>query len=163
MHLDRPPRLGAVPISVHHTVIPPNELLNVEFPGGVVDVAQDARPIGDRLRVGPRPKPVTEGEHVRVRSDARVAEEVPGAAGRVTGFEHEDRLVGALAAQLGCSADAGQSGADNQDVHGFRCLRHVCGLLSALWYDSVPESVLDSTTIRRVWKGGCVDRYQGVP
>src|SRR3954467_5406843 len=30
-----------------------------------------------------------------------------------------------------------------------------CCLSSPSWYDSVPDSVLDGTIIRRVWKGAC--------
>src|SRR5258705_6750115 len=158
-----------------------NEPVHVEGLGGVVDVAQDARAIGDRLGIGPRPEPITEREHVRVRPDARVTEQVPGAADGVAAFEHDHRLVRALLAQLAGGADAGQACPDDQNVCCFcssrargvfdRFTRHWAAPLFRRWYDQVPASVPDGTTIIRMWKGGCVvsvlrrtvARYFGVP
>src|SRR5258705_11391642 len=106
-------------------MIQPNEPVHAEGLGGVLDVAQDARAVGDRLGIGPRPEPIAEREHVRVRPDARVMEQVPGAADGVAAFEHEHRLVRALLAQLAGAADAGQACPDDQNVGVFdRFTRH---------------------------------------
>ena len=48
--------------------------------GGAPDVVEDRGAVGDRLRLGPRLEAEAERVHVGVRADARVAEEVPGAA-----------------------------------------------------------------------------------
>src|SRR3954451_17985779 len=88
---------------------------------GVLDVAADRGAVGDRLRVRPRPEGVAEGEHVRVRADTRVPEEVPGAADRAAGLQDRVRLVRAVLLQVTGGADAGQAGADDEDVHVLGC------------------------------------------
>ena len=64
----------------------------------------------------PRPELVAEGEHVGVGADAGVAEQVPGAAEPLAALQHRDGLVRELGGQLAGRADAGQAGADDQDV-----------------------------------------------
>ena len=61
---------------------------------GFLDVGLDRGAIGDRLRRAPRLEPEAQGEHVRVRSDARVFEQVPGAAQIVAAFQDGVALVG---------------------------------------------------------------------
>ena len=73
-------------------------------------------PVGDRLRLRPGPERVAEREHVGVRADARVAEQVPGAADRLARLEDRVALAGALGLQVVGGADAGEAGADDQDV-----------------------------------------------
>src|SRR3546814_5456321 len=64
----------------------------------------------------PRPERVAEGEHVRVGAHAGVAEQVPGASDGVAGLEDRIRRPGRLGLQVVPSADAGQPGADHEDV-----------------------------------------------
>ena len=87
------------------------------LPGGVLDVVADRLTVGDRLRVLPRPEGVAEGEHVRVRPDAGVAEQVPGSADGAPGLQDRVGLPRAVLLQMAGGPDAGQAGADDQDVH----------------------------------------------
>ena len=83
---------------------------------GVLQVLEDRRPVGDRLRLRPRPERVAERVHVGVGADAGIAEQVPRAAD--VGAAFEDRVGPARAAllQVTAGADAGNAGADDQDV-----------------------------------------------
>ena len=76
-----------------------------------IDVA-----VGDRLLAVPRPERVAEGEHVGVGPDARVAEQVPRAADGVAGLEDGVGRPRALGLEVVAGADAGQAGADDEDV-----------------------------------------------
>src|SRR5690606_19255564 len=62
---------------------------------------------------------VAEGEHIRVRADARVLEQIPGAAERLARLEHRITLARAFGLQPVGRADAGQSGSDDDDVEMF--------------------------------------------
>src|SRR5690606_26226574 len=83
LDLDRPARLLARPGGGDDPVAEPDPLLDPGLAGGVADIGEDRRAVGDRLRLHPGPEAVAERVHVGVRADARVAEEVPGAADRV--------------------------------------------------------------------------------
>ena len=65
--------------------------------------------VGDRLLVPPRLELVAERVQVGVRADARVAEQVPGAAGRVAGLEDRVASCRVLAPQVVGGADAGDA------------------------------------------------------
>ena len=98
----------AVPVADHR--------VDSVFRRGLLDVRADRGPVGDRLGLLPGPEPVAEGEHVRVRADPGIAEEVPGAAHRLARLEDGDRLLRAALADLTGGADAGEPGAHDQDV-----------------------------------------------
>src|SRR5258708_16638578 len=87
---------------------------------GLADVIQNVRPVGDRLRLGPRLERIAEREHVAIGADAGIAKQVPGAADAVAPFEDRVALARALLLQVIARADARQSGADNEDVEVFR-------------------------------------------
>ena len=57
--------------------------------------------VRDRLRRPPRLELVAEREHVGVRADPGIAEQVPGAAHRLARLEHREGAVGALGVQSG--------------------------------------------------------------
>ena len=80
-----------------------------------IDVA-----VGDRLVGRPRPEPVAERVHVGVRADARVAEQVPGPAEVVARLEDRVAPPGLRVLQVPGGADAGEAGADDQDVDVLR-------------------------------------------
>src|SRR6185437_620293 len=88
---------------------------------GLAHIVQDARPVGDRLRFGPRLERIAEREHVRVGADAGIAKQVPGAANAIAALENDVALAGAFLLQMKARADAGQAGADDEDVEMFRC------------------------------------------
>src|SRR3954470_15458884 len=84
--------------------------------GGVADVIQDPRPVGDRLRLGPRPERIAQREHVRVPADAGITKQIPGAADTIAPLENGVALAGALLLQMIARADAGQASADDQHI-----------------------------------------------
>ena len=86
---------------------------------GLAQVGQDRRPVGDRLVGGPRLEAVAERVHVAVGAHARVAEQVPRAADVVAPLEDHVRPVGALTSQVVGGADAGDPGADDDDIKVF--------------------------------------------
>ena len=94
-------------------------LLDAVLGRGLTHVVQDPRPVGDRLGLDPRLERITQREHVKVGADAGIAEQVPGAADAVAALENDVALAGALLLQVIARADAGQAGADDQDVEVF--------------------------------------------
>ena len=70
--------------------------------GGLADVREDRRAVGDRLVARPRPEREAERVHVRVGADARIAEQVPRAADALARLE--DRVASAAG-----SASAGDT------------------------------------------------------
>src|SRR5262249_45951102 len=96
----------------------------VDAVGGrrLADVAQDRRAVGDRLSVAPRTEAVAEREHVGVRADAWVAEEVPGPTAALPRLQQGERLAGAVRLEVAGGADARESCADDEDVEVL--LRH---------------------------------------
>jgi hypothetical protein len=95
----------------------PDVLVDLVLVGSFVDVAADVLTVGDRIAVRPRLERVAEGVHVRVRADARIAEQVPGAAGGLTRLEDRVRLARAHRLQAVRGPDAGQTCADEQHVY----------------------------------------------
>jgi hypothetical protein len=82
----------------------------------LADVVQDGRAVGDRLGVLPRPEAVAQRVHVGVRAHAGIAEQIPGAAARLAAFEDGVALARAAILQVPGGADAGEAGADDQDI-----------------------------------------------
>src|SRR5690349_3310840 len=93
-----------------------SETVDPVLAGGLADVVEDRRAVGDRLLVGPRLEGVAERLQIGVRADAWVAEEIPGTAGDGAPFEDRVGLAGQLGLQVIGGADAGQAGTDDQDV-----------------------------------------------
>src|SRR5207253_6940494 len=81
--LDRPASLLAGPLCAHDAMPEADLLLHAVLARGVAHVLEDRGPVGDRLGVAPGAKDVAQRVHVRVRADAGVAEQVPGAADAV--------------------------------------------------------------------------------
>ena len=79
--------------------------------GRIIEVLQDGRPIGDGLGLGPRPEGEAQSEHVTVRSDAGIAEQIPGSAEGLATFEDGVGLAGAFSLQVEGGVDARQAGA----------------------------------------------------
>jgi hypothetical protein len=102
--------------SLDQSVVVADAAVDALVRGGGADVPQDRRAVRDRLVVVPGPERVAEREHVGVGADARVAEQVPGAADGAARLEDGVRRPRALGLQVMARADAGQSGADDEDV-----------------------------------------------
>src|SRR5437660_10822739 len=91
--------------------------------GGLADVVQDSRPVGDRLRLDPWLERIAHRNHVAVGADARITEQVPGAADAVATLENDKTLGRTTALQMITRADAGPPGADDQHIDMFVCGR----------------------------------------
>src|SRR5262249_52711881 len=115
-HADAPARGLARPLRALDLLPVANLVVDAERLRGFAHVLEDRRAVGDGLRLRPRPEPVAEGVHVRVGADARVAEQVPPAAERLARLEVGVRRVLAERLHVVRRADAGDAGADDQDV-----------------------------------------------
>src|SRR5258707_6165111 len=98
-------------------------LVDTVLGGGLPDVVQDSRPVGDRLRLGPWLERIAHREHVAVGADAGIAEQIPGAADAVAALENDETLIRTVVLQVIARADAGQPGADDQHIDMFVCGR----------------------------------------
>src|SRR5262249_37743668 len=78
--------------------------------------AQNRGTVRDRLGLQPRPEPVAQREHVRVRTHPRVAEQVPGAADDIAGFEDRVGLARERRLDVLRGADPGQPRPADQDL-----------------------------------------------
>jgi hypothetical protein len=110
------------------------------------DVAQDGRPVGDRLALLPRAEGVAERVHVGIRADAGVAEQVPGAAAR-SRPSRMTKLLRGLRVRRWCAAPMpDRPGADDQHVDMVRRSGCRAGLRSAM--STIPFSNLVAVTGR---------------
>jgi hypothetical protein len=82
----------------------------------VRDVPKDRVAARDRLGTLPRPERIAEGEHVRIRADSWIAEQIPGPADRAARLEDGVRDLRTPGLQVAGGTDAGQAGPDDQDV-----------------------------------------------
>ncbi len=123
-----PARVTRRPRRALDLVMKADVLVDAVLGGGLADVVQNPRPVRDRLRLGPRLERIAEREHVAVGADAGIAEQVPGAADAVAALEDDKALGGAFVLQMIARADAGEPGADDQDVEmfGWHFCLHVC-------------------------------------
>src|SRR3979411_834133 len=97
-------------------VVEPDVLVDACLRGGSLDVPQDRVAVGDRLLAVPRSERVAQCEHVGVGPDAWVTEEIPRAADRITPFEDRVRRPRTLRLDVVAGTDAGQAGADDEDI-----------------------------------------------
>ena len=112
----RPQRARAVELRAQRAVLEADLLLDAVFRRRLAHVGEDRRPVRDRLRLRPRPERVAERVHVRVRADARVAEQVPRPSDALARLEDRDRLARALRFQMARCADPREPRADDQHV-----------------------------------------------
>src|SRR6185437_11448424 len=77
----------------------------------------------DGARMSPGLERVAHGQHVRVRADARIAEEVPRPADAFALLQNDVALARAELLQMVSGANAGEPGADDQNV---KVLRNRC-------------------------------------
>src|SRR5882757_3521475 len=79
-------------------------------------VTQDRGAIGDRCGIVPWAERVAESRHVRVRANARIAKEIPGATDRVARFQDGERRSRPLPDKMAGRSDSGQARADDENV-----------------------------------------------
>ena len=114
--LDRPARVGARPVGAHHAMAEADVVDHSGLARRVLDVGADVAAVRDRLGVRPGPERVPHRQHVGVRADAGVAEQVPGAADALAPLEDREGLAGRVARQVPAGVDARETRADDQDV-----------------------------------------------
>src|SRR6185437_7011240 len=117
--LDRPARIGARPCGALDLVTEADVPVDAVLGRGLADIGADGGAVGDRLGLDPGFEAVAERVHVRIRADARIAEQIPGAAYRVTPFEDGEALARALGLQVIGGADAAQPGAHDDHFEMF--------------------------------------------
>ena len=125
LELHRPARVRRRPGGRDHAMVQSDLLIDAVLRRCLPDVAQDLRTVGDRVLALPRLELEAERVQVGVRSDARVAKQVPGAAGRAARLEDREAPLGVLLLQVVGAADARDPGADDQYVDMFTPLSHV--------------------------------------
>src|SRR5579859_3251709 len=99
-----------------------NLLVDAVLGCGLAYIVENAWPVRNRFRIGPRLERIAEREHVAVGANAGIAKQIPGAADAIAPFENEVALARAFLLQVIARADAGQTGADDHDVKMFRLL-----------------------------------------
>ena len=119
LDLDAPLRIGRRPRGAAHAMAVADLAVDAVLVRRIAQVLQDRRSVGDRLLAGPRPERVAQRVHVRIGSDPRVAKQIPGPAERLPAFEDRDAALRAQALQMAGRADAGKTGADDQDIDEF--------------------------------------------
>ena len=123
-----PSVVGVGPIGGHDTLAVADVPVDLVLDRGLVDIGLDVGAVGDRLRRAPGLEPEPEGEHVRVRPDARVFEQVPGAAQVGAAFEDRVALGRAAFLQVPRRADPRDAGAHDDHV---KVLSHEATLSTA--------------------------------
>ena len=109
-------RVRARPLSLDDAVVDADVALHPVLARRLADVLQNRRPVCDRPAVRPRSKRVSESEHVGVRPNPRVPEEIPRTPCGVPGLEDRVGLAGASALEVARGADPGEARADDEDV-----------------------------------------------
>src|SRR5690242_17826733 len=114
------------PARCRHALAIADVLVDAVFGRGFADIVENRRSVGDRLGAGPGPEGVAQGEHVRIRADAGIAEQVPRPAEIVAAFEDDVGAVRAMRLEVITGADTGNSGTYYDDVemlHRHRLLK----------------------------------------
>jgi hypothetical protein len=91
-------------------------LIHTMFTRGFPDIPADRCTVSDGSWICPRSKRVTQREHVGVRADTRIAEQVPGATDRPTGLQNRERLARAPPLQVAGGTDPGQTGTHDEHI-----------------------------------------------
>ena len=117
--LHGPARIVRRPLGADDAVVVADLVVDPMLPRRLADVVQDRSAVDDRPRPAPRAERIAEREHVRVRADAGIAEELPRPTAHPTRLEDRERLAWEALPQPAGSADAGEPGADDQDVDVF--------------------------------------------
>ena len=87
------------------------------FFGGFGHILTNFLAIGQNLLSLPGLEAVTQGEHVGIRPDTGVAEQVPSASNRFATLQNFDAFAFAVLLDVACCTNARQTGADNQYVY----------------------------------------------
>src|SRR5205807_7403063 len=111
---DVPYGVGGGPVRSDNAVVETDVAVDALLGSHVLDVAEDGAAVGDGLIARPGTEPVAEREHVGVRADTRIAEQVPGATDSVARLEDGVAGPGALGLYVVTGDDAGHTRAHYQ-------------------------------------------------
>ena len=84
-----------------------------------VEIIEDRSTVGDGLALGPGFEVETQGVHVAVGADTRIAKQIPGAANSRPPFENQITALRTMFLQMHGGADTRDAGADNQYINVF--------------------------------------------
>ncbi len=121
LHDQRPRRVLRRPGRGDDLVLEADVAIDVVLGRRLLDIGDDRRAFADRLRMLPRLEAVAHGVHVAVGADARIAEQIPGAAHARLGLQDREGLARQPGLQVARGADAGEPRANNNDVKPFAC------------------------------------------
>src|SRR5512143_3137865 len=94
-------------------------VIDTKFGGGVFDIVKDRGRISYRLCVAPRTKAISERVHVRVRTNTRIAKQLPRAAHPLASLEYGESFLRTRHRQSRSGADSRQAGTNDQHVKVF--------------------------------------------
>src|SRR6266403_6199054 len=101
----------------------PNLPLNPVVPSGFANVVQYRRTIGDRLRLTPWHKLVSERIHIGIGAHTRIAKQVPSPTHGASAFQNCKGLGRASCLQVISSADSREPRAHDQGIEALDALR----------------------------------------
>ena len=145
---DRPLPVGLAPVRGVDVVRVADVLVEVVLVDHLAHVLQDLVGGGDGC-AGPRLEAVPERVQVGVAADARVLVEEPGATEALHPLEDDERLLRALLLQVVGGADAGDAGADDDDVEVLGAHGCVGGKGGGLAHGDVPLVIGTWTRLSR--------------
>ena len=114
--IHRPQRRSGVPARGDDLVAIADLILDPDLLGGVLKIFEDRRAVGDGLGLRPRAERKAQRVHVRVRADAGIAEQVPGAAHLLAPLEQGEGPVRTARLEEVSGANAGNARPDHQHV-----------------------------------------------
>ena len=152
LDLQRPLSVFGGPARRHHLATEANMPVDSEFLRGVDDITADRLAIGDGAIARPGVEGKAQRIHVRIRTDARIAEQIPGAADRIARFEDRVALAGAFGGNAVARIDTGKPSAHDQDIETLRDVGRRRGLtcFGGTGHFSVPSA--RGSRIAPIWK-----------
>ncbi len=106
----------AIEVHCHDLAAEVDVVGDAVFLGGFLDVVTDTGAVCEHFGSDPRTETESEGEHVGIRTDAGILEQVPGATDVLAAFEDRVSASGLLTNEVASRADSGQASADDQYV-----------------------------------------------
>src|SRR5690606_23077440 len=91
-----------------------------ELLGSVGDVLPNCRAVCQHLQLIPRAELIAETEHIRIRANTRVAEEIPGTAQTLASLQNDQAFLGKRSLNMAGGTDTRKAGTTDQDVKMLR-------------------------------------------
>src|SRR6476646_1152084 len=90
--------------------------IDAEFPRRIANVTQNGWTIRNRPGFSPGPERISQGKHVRVRANSRIAEQIPCAANFGSSLENQIFLTGTPRLEPIAGSDTRETSADHYDI-----------------------------------------------